>query len=114
RWAQSLSPASASKNGETHELLSSSRPFSAKPNGYDSKDAERAINQPPIKRNPSDRAKNKGVRNDHNARDHPKSEQPNIADRIAQRADEGNRDNKMSEGQPVSTVKKERVLVGHE
>src|SRR5207249_7373923 len=89
------------------------RPCPAKPKRNYSNDSKRTVNQPPPNWYAAKRAERKGIRNYQSAGNHPKGEKPYIADRIAKRADEGERNREMSEGQPVGAVEEEGMIVGH-
>src|ERR1017187_11004270 len=84
-------------------------PPPAQPNRDDSEHAERAINQAPPERNSPDRAEHERIRDHQRARDHAEGEQPAVAHRVTQGADESNGNREMPECPPVSFVEHERV-----
>src|SRR5262249_32905789 len=85
--------------------LKLARPFVAKPQRNDPKDAERTINHSPPNRNPSNRAKDQRIRNHHYASDHPESEQPGVSYWIKNGSKKRNCDHEMAESQPIGAIK---------
>src|SRR2546422_1226751 len=61
-----------------------SGPPVAKPQRDETKHAKRAVNQPPVNRYAAECAADERIRNDEDAGDHARSEQPNVPHRIAQ------------------------------
>ena len=76
----------------------------------DAEDAEATINQPPVKRNLSNRACDQRQRNHSKTRDDPERHDPGVTYRIAVRTDEGYRNDDVREGQPVCSIGDERIL----
>ena len=69
--------------------------------------SERAIDQPPVKRNTPNRATDECQRHHHGAGDHSLLDHPDVADRIFERSDEQNRNHQVSESEPIVSVKEE-------
>jgi len=76
----------------------------------DAKDTERAVYQAPEKGNTSDRPADQRHRNDENARNHPKVDNPNIFHRVTKRTDECNRNDNVGKRKPVSSIEQEWIL----
>ena len=72
-------------------------------------DAEGAIDQAPPDGDAADFAEDEGVGNDEEARDDAEVDDPEIADGIAECADERNGDGEMAEGEPVGAVEHEGI-----
>ncbi len=73
----------------------------------DADDAEGTIYEAPTEGNSTDGASNQSQRNDEHAGNHPELDHPNIFDRIAERTNEGNRQDEVREGEPVGAVGEE-------
>ena len=85
-------------------------PLAAEPKRNETKHAEGTINQPPPDWNSAQPAEHERIGNHQHTGDQPEVKQPAVADGVAQRADENQRDDKMPERQPVRAVKKKRML----
>src|SRR5438552_18783191 len=85
-------------------------PPPAQPKRDHAEQAEGAINQPPVKWNPSNCPEDQRVRNNQRTGDHAEAKEPAIANWITQRASERNGNDKMSEGKPVRSVGHKRIL----
>jgi hypothetical protein len=66
--------------------------------------SERTIEQPPLERDVPEVSANERERNHGAAGNKSTSKHPGIADRVAKRSDEKQRDDEMTEGQPVGAV----------
>jgi hypothetical protein len=81
--------------------------------GDDPADGEGHVDELPAQGESTDGPGDQCKRDDADAGDHPPLQDPDVADRVTQRADEGDRDDQVREGQPVSAVSDEWVrLVG--
>src|ERR1051325_157894 len=79
-------------------------PPMAKPERNETKHAKGAINQPPPERDAAQGAEHECIGDHHGAGDQAKSEEPAVADRVTEGADESDGDDEMTEGQPVGAV----------
>ena len=75
-------------------------------------DAKGTIDQPPPERNAAQVPEHQRPRDDERAGDQPEINQPTVPHRVTPGANERDRDDDVSEGQPVGAVEQRRVLLG--
>jgi hypothetical protein len=92
------------------KLLEALDAVEADEKGDGSEDAEAAVDGTPEGRDAAEGAGDEGERNDGDASDHAELEHPFVADGIAQRAEEGDGQDEVGEGEPVGSVGEERVV----
>src|SRR6266480_1210127 len=84
-------------------------PAIAKPQRNEPENAEGTINQPPINWNAPKSAEDERIRHNERAGNDAELKEPDVAHRVAQRANERNSDHEMSECKPVEAIGHERI-----
>lgn len=74
-----------------------------------SEDAEAAVHQSPGEWDTADGAGDEGKRNDARARNQPEGDEPIVAHRIYKWTNEGDRNDEVSEGEPIGAVRKKGI-----
>ena len=90
--------------GEMFDLLPT------EPERNDSKNSKRAINQSPAERDSANDSHHQREWHDQRASNHTEFDNPNVFHRIAQRPDERNGDDEVSERQPIRSIGNEGIF----